>query len=104
MIFPFTRNLKNKDLDQSIKQAVLTHHEHADGSGFPLGVDNKSLNPIQRVIEIVDVYDTLLMREPGFKRMSPFEVLIQLNEVEGNKYDIYIKACTDFHTVQSAAE
>lgn len=79
--------VKNKDLDQSIKQAVLTHHEHADGSGFPLGVDNKSLNPIQRVIEIADVYDTLLMREPGFKRMSPFEVLIQLNEVEGNKYD-----------------
>lgn len=27
------------------------------------------------------------MREPGFKRMSPFEVLIHLNEVEGNKYD-----------------
>lgn len=79
--------VKKKELDQRIKQAVLTHHEHADGSGFPLGVDNHNINPIARVIAIVDVYDTLLMREPGFKRMSPFEVLIHLNEVEGNKYD-----------------
>ncbi len=79
--------VKNKELDQSIKQAILTHHEHADGSGFLLGVDNKSLNPIQRVIAIVDAYDTLLMREPGFKRMSPFEVLIHLNEVDGNNFD-----------------
>ena len=79
--------VKNKDLDQSIKQAILTHHEHADGSGFPLGVDSRSINPIAKVVAIADVYDTLLMREPGFRKLSPFEVLMQLSEVQGKNYD-----------------
>lgn len=79
--------VKNKDLDQSIKQAVLTHHEHADGSGFPLGVDNRNINPIAKVVAIADVYDTMLMRENGFRKMSPFEVLIQLSESQSKNYD-----------------
>lgn len=79
--------VKNKNLDHSIKQAVLTHHEHADGSGFPLGVDSKHMNPIAKVIAIADVYDTMLMREPGFRKMSPFEVLLQLNEAQSKNYD-----------------
>ena len=79
--------VKNKDLDQSIKQAVLTHHEHADGSGFPLGVDNQNINQISRVVAIADVYDTLLMNEPGYRKMSPFEVLIQISEVQSKNYD-----------------
>ncbi|MBU5478612.1 HD domain-containing protein [Eubacterium sp. MSJ-13] len=79
--------IKNKNLDQSIKQAVLTHHEHADGSGFPLGVDNRNINPIAKVVAIADIYDTMLMRENGYKKMSPFEVLIQLNETQSRNYD-----------------
>lgn len=79
--------VKNKNLDQSIKQAVLTHHEHADGSGFPLGVDNRNINPIAKVVSIVDAYDTMLMREPGFRKLSPFEILIQLSETQGKNYD-----------------
>ena len=76
-----------KDLDQSIKQAVLTHHEHADGTGFPLSVNNKSINPIARVIAIADVYDTMLMKEIGFRKLSPFEVLIQLSETQSKNFD-----------------
>lgn len=79
--------VKNKDLDQSIKQAVLTHHEHADGTGFPLSVNNKSINPIARVIAIADVYDTMLMKEIGFRKLSPFEVLIQLSETQSKNFD-----------------
>lgn len=93
-IGPFTKHsmygyelVKNKDLDHSIKQAVLTHHEHADGSGFPLGVDNRNINTIAKVISIADVYDTMLMREPGFRKMSPFEVLIYLSEVKSKNYN-----------------
>ena len=91
---PFTKHtmygyelVKNKDLDQSIKQAVLTHHEHADGTGFPLSVNNKSINPIARVIAIADVYDTMLMKEIGFRKLSPFEVLIQLSETQSKNFD-----------------
>lgn len=79
--------VKNKDLDQSIKQAVLTHHEHADGTGFPLGVDNRSINPIAKVVAIADVYDTMLMREIGFRKLSPFEVLIELSELQSKNFD-----------------
>lgn len=79
--------LKEKNLDLKIKQTILTHHECRDGSGFPLKVTLKNINPISRVISIADTYDTMTMKEEGIKPKSSFWLLKRLEDVGYQKYD-----------------
>ena len=79
--------IKDKDIDIRIKQAVLTHHERLDQSGFPLQVPSKNINSISRIIAIADVYDTLIMKETGTEALSPFLALKELEENGYHKFD-----------------
>lgn len=79
--------LQNKSIDHRIKQAVLTHHERFDESGFPLGVSFVNINQISRVLAIADSYVTLITEEAGHPDMIPFEALKYLQETDYKKYD-----------------
>lgn len=79
--------IKDKELDVRIKQAVLTHHERLDGSGFPLKIAVANINRISRVIAIADAYDTLTMKEEGKKPLSTFAAVKILEDTGHHKYD-----------------
>lgn len=79
--------LKEKDLDVKVKQAVLTHHERQDGSGFPLKVKRENINYISRIIAIADTYDTMIMPEEGIEPRSPFWLMKSLEDTGYHKYD-----------------
>ena len=79
--------LKDKNININVKQAVLTHHECKDGSGFPLKIALKNINPISRVISIADTYDTMTMKEDGIKPKSSFWLLKRLEDTGYQKYD-----------------
>lgn len=79
--------VKNKDLDIRVKQAILTHHERLDKSGFPLQVEAKNINSISRVIAIADVYDTYIMKEAGVESLSPFRALKKMEEDGHHRFD-----------------
>ena len=79
--------LKDKNIDIKVKQAVLTHHERQDGSGFPLKVTKENINYISRIIAIADTYDTMIMVEEGVKTRSPFWLLKHLEDTGYQKYD-----------------
>ena len=81
------RILQNKDIDHRIKQAVLTHHERFDQTGFPLGVSFLNINQITRVLSIADSYVTLITDESGHPGMIPFEAMKYLQETEYKKFD-----------------
>jgi len=78
---------KDKNIDIRIKQAILTHHERLDESGFPLGVSQKNINEVSRILAIADTYDTLTMTENGTERLSPFSALARLDDVSYGKLD-----------------
>lgn len=79
--------IKDKDIDPRIKQAVLTHHERFDQSGFPLKIPIHNINKISRVIAVADTYDILTMEEEGNELMSPLHVLEYLQDLSYNKLD-----------------
>ena len=81
------QSLQNKNIDHRIKQAVLTHHERFDESGFPLGVSFVNINQITRVLSIADSYVTLITEEPGYPALSPFDALKELQETDYKKFD-----------------
>ena len=79
--------LQNKNIDHRIKQAVLTHHERFDESGFPLGVSFVNINQITRILAIADSYVTLITEEDGHPALIPFDALKVLQDTDYKKYD-----------------
>lgn len=79
--------IQQKTIDYRIKQAILTHHERIDESGFPMGVSFANINNVSRVLAIADTYATLTTDEPDQPGMTPFEALKYLEKQEFNKFD-----------------
>lgn len=78
--------IKKQNIDQQIKQAILTHHERVNGSGFPLQVMGDNINRLSRIIAIADTYDTLTMEE-GSEEVSAFDVISEMEEHGYNRLD-----------------
>lgn len=79
--------LKNKNLDERILEAVLTHHERSDGSGYPRGYSDNEISPIAKILAIADVYEAMTARRIYRDEISPFEVIRKFEEEGFNKYD-----------------
>lgn len=80
--------VRNLDIDNHIKNAVLTHHERCDGSGYPFGLRGSKIDPYARMVAIADVYDAMTSVRPWRNAMSPFQA-VQIMQDEGlQKYDV----------------
>ncbi|CRZ35641.1 putative nucleotidyltransferase with HDIG domain [Herbinix hemicellulosilytica] len=79
--------LKNKKIDERVKNATLMHHERCDGSGYPNGLLSHEIDPFAKLVAIADVYDAMTSARVYRGPLCPFEV-INLFETEGYlKYD-----------------
>jgi HD-GYP domain-containing protein (c-di-GMP phosphodiesterase class II) len=75
---------------QAIRRAVLHHHEHWDGSGYPEGLSGTAIPLTARLISIVDVYTSLRARrsyKPVLTKQQAFATLI---EMAGRELDPYL--------------
>jgi len=93
--------IKDMDVDIRLKQAILTHHERMDLSGFPNQLSYKSLNYISRIVALADSYDTFTMKEDEIEAMQP---LVALNYMFDNcyiKFDTEMMICFIQHIVQN---
>lgn len=79
--------LKSKNVDESVKQCALMHHERCDGSGYPLGLNGDKINNYAKIVAIADVYDAMTAARIYRGPLCPFRV-IGIFEAEGlQKYD-----------------
>lgn len=79
--------LKGNDIDENIAQVALLHHEKCDGSGYPLGLKREQVNPLAKLITIVDVYEAMTANRCYREGICPFSV-IKMYEDEGyTKYE-----------------
>jgi len=60
-----------QDLDDDIKQAVLTHHEKIDGSGYPKGLKSDDINITSKIVAVCNTYDNLI----SIKKRCPFDII-----------------------------
>ena len=80
-------SLKNQALPDCVKFAALMHHERCDGSGYPLGLENKQIHRFARLVGIADVYDAMTSARVYRDSLSPFTV-VEIFQKEGlQKYD-----------------
>lgn len=63
------------------------HHEHCDGSGFPLGLDLNRLSVASRVAALVNRYDNLCHPAAAVRAMTPHEAMSYLFAQGQKRFD-----------------
>jgi len=74
--------LKNNDgLKDTIKYAVLQHHEKINGQGYPMGVEGEKITAFAKILSVVDIYDALVTERPykqAFSQRDAVEMLMAM--------------------------
>lgn len=92
--------LKHIDFPWPVAQIVLQHHEHVDGSGYPLQLKAAAILPEAKILAVADTVEALLSKRPY---RSAFPVAEALGVIENGcdtRYDKdVVAACLKlFHT------
>ena len=70
-----------------VADAILYHHEHIDGSGYPAGLIGNEIPLASRILAICSTYDTLTARETYRSPMTPQDAIAELRRVAGRQLD-----------------
>ncbi len=70
-----------------VADAILYHHEHIDGSGYPAGLIGNEIPLASRIIAVCSTYDTLTARETYRSPMNPQDAIAELRRVAGRQLD-----------------
>lgn len=68
-------------------EAVYTHHERMDGSGYPRGLMGAEIPLYGKLIAIVDVYDAATSDRAYRRGRSPSDALHELYSLRSGKFD-----------------
>ncbi|KGK88695.1 hypothetical protein DP73_12400 [Desulfosporosinus sp. HMP52] len=78
------------EINSSIKDAVLSHHERSDGSGYPYGLLSKEIPLSAKIIAIADVYDAMTQDRIYKKGVNPFEAFEMFQTIGMSIFDIQV--------------
>jgi putative nucleotidyltransferase with HDIG domain len=70
-----------------VADAILYHHEHMDGSGYPAGLIGNEIPLASRILAICSIYDTLTARDSYRSSMTPQDAMTELRRVAGRHLD-----------------
>ena len=79
--------LAEANLDATILNGIIRHHERLDGSGYPSGLRGAEIDPVARAIAVVDAYDALTTHRPYRPAYSPYEALLEIRAEAGERFD-----------------
>jgi putative nucleotidyltransferase with HDIG domain len=70
-----------------IPEVVRSHHERADGSGYPDRLHNDEVSLPVKIVAVSDTFDAMLSERPYRKRLSLGEAAAQLSWLAPSKLD-----------------
>ena len=76
-----------RELSYSAEEAVLTHHEHWNGAGYPKGLKREAIPFISRMITIIDTYDVMTHDRPFRDALTHGEAVEELKRCAGTQFD-----------------
>lgn len=80
-----------------IARIAAEHHEHPDGSGYPLGLSGKDIHPLARIVAVADYFDLAIAKEQetGMSRQEIVENMM----INGNSAFDLTTLRTFFQTI-----
>ncbi|GAG54692.1 unnamed protein product, partial [marine sediment metagenome] len=70
-----------------IAEAILTHHECWDGSGYPQGLKGEDIPITARIINIIDAYDVMTHDRHYRKAISEEEAIEEIKRCAGTQFE-----------------
>lgn len=86
----FVQLCKRTDLTFAQLMMVYQHHEHLDGSGYPVGVSGSEIHPWARICTVADVYEALTSNRPyrvGLTADAAFRIM---DKKASTAYDVEV--------------
>jgi putative nucleotidyltransferase with HDIG domain len=70
-----------------VADAILYHHEHIDGSGYPAGLIGNEIPMLSRILAICSAYDTMTSRDSYRSAKTPQDAIAELRRMAGRQFD-----------------
>ena len=72
---------------RDVAAAVLSHHERLDRTGYPHGVDSRTLPLIVRIVQVADAYDAMTSRRPYQGALTAEIAVAEIDRCAGTQFD-----------------
>jgi HD-GYP domain-containing protein (c-di-GMP phosphodiesterase class II) len=84
---------EESELDFGQLMMVYQHHEHMDGTGYPVKVLRDEIHPWARMLAVVDVFDAMTAKRPEGRPATAEQVLDFLRQQAGTQFDREVVEC-----------
>jgi putative nucleotidyltransferase with HDIG domain len=74
-------------MSERISRIIMQHHEYVDGSGFPKHLKEAQIDPLARLLTMVNDYENLCNPSNPADSMTPYEALSHMYVAQSQKYD-----------------
>lgn len=81
------RIAKEAGLSATVQRVILQHHEFVDGTGYPKHLVGAQMDPLSKILSIVNAYDNLCNPFNPLTAMTPYEALAHMYAADHNKYE-----------------
>jgi PAS domain S-box-containing protein/putative nucleotidyltransferase with HDIG domain len=86
--------VKEIDFAQPVDRMIVQHHERIDGSGYPNGIDDRSIILEARILAVADVVEAMASHRPYRPALSIDEALGEIDKYRNSLYDTrVVDAC-----------
>jgi len=69
------------------RRAILEHHEHFDGSGYPYGLRGEDISVAARILSVAESYDSAVSARPYRSALPPKAALQMVRDGSGTLFD-----------------
>ena len=77
---------ESQEVDFEVLAIIENHHERADGSGYPLGLEGAAIPLLARIAGIVDAYDAMITPRPYAPARTSHEAVQELLDLKGTVF------------------
>ncbi len=88
--FSMIQKTGNTMVKDTVKIAILQHHERINGTGYPRGNKGQSLHLFSKIVAVADVYHAMTSERVYRKKHSPFKVLEMIMQDDFGKFDLQV--------------
>ncbi|MFO0752206.1 MAG: GAF domain-containing protein [Thermodesulfovibrionales bacterium] len=88
-VHPYTavELLQGIEFSEEVKRAIVHHHEHYDGKGYPDGLKGEEIPFLARVLAVADAFTAMTEERPYRKRLARGEAFGEMRRGAGTLYD-----------------
>lgn len=67
-------------IDSEVMQGIMQSNERADGSGYPMGLTDKNIHPLAKIVAVANVFDAAINKKSYKGAISLLDIVDELSD------------------------